>query len=415
MAFITIFSGSFCGGDEIARKVSETLKLDQLEEKLFNEIQQRFGVSPEKVKNTLAGHIPLMNKITHEREKNIAYLKAVLGELVVNDNRLIHGAAGFLIPRTISHVMRVCIIANFDFRVKRAMETENRSEREAQKIIRKDDQESGEWTRLLYGKSPYDESLYDIVIPMQSTSTDEAVQIICENAAKPTVEKTVESGQAAEDFRLSTKVNLALVEAGYDDEVISVDGYVTIKTNKYVLRLEQHQKKLKQIAERVDGVNEVQTKIGPKYTPPSILPSEELTMPSKILLVDDEKEFVHTLSERLETRNLESSVVYDGEQALESVKRDEPEVMVLDLKMPGIDGLEVLRRVKKEHPSVEVIILTGHGSEREEKLSEELGAFAYLHKPVDIDVLTKTLKEAYKKVNAEKADNSGKEQVTESE
>jgi len=69
------------------------------------------------------------------------------------------------------------------------------------------------------------------------------------------------------------------------------------------------------------------------------------------------------------------------------------------LKMPGIDGIEVLRRMKREHPHVEVIILTGHGSEREEILARELGAFAYLKKPVDIDVLSQTMKEAYRKLN----------------
>ena len=72
--------------------------------------------------------------------------------------------------------------------------------------------------------------------------------------------------------------------------------------------------------------------------------------------------------------------------------------MILDLKMPGIDGMEVLRKVKKERPHVEVIILTGHGSEKDRALAMELGAFAYLEKPVNIDVLTKTMKEAYSKI-----------------
>jgi two-component system response regulator CpxR len=81
------------------------------------------------------------------------------------------------------------------------------------------------------------------------------------------------------------------------------------------------------------------------------------------------------------------------------IEAEEPEVMVLDLKMPGIDGLEVLRRVKRTHPKTEVIILTGHGSDAEEVLAGELGAFAYLRKPVDIDLLTETMKAAYRKVN----------------
>ncbi len=124
----------------------------------------------------------------------------------------------------------------------------------------------------------------------------------------------------------------------------------------------------------------------------------DFELPSRVLLVDDEREFVKTLSERLLLRDLGSAVVYDGESALDVVKDDEPEVMILDLKMPGIDGIEVLRRVKADRPNIEVIILTGHGSEDDRKTCMDLGAFAYLNKPVDIDVLSKTLKDAYAKV-----------------
>jgi two-component system response regulator CpxR len=85
------------------------------------------------------------------------------------------------------------------------------------------------------------------------------------------------------------------------------------------------------------------------------------------------------------------------------VDQEEPEVMVLDLKMPGIDGIEVLRRVKSEHPDVEVIVLTGHGSSEIEKLCMELGACAYLEKPVDIETLTNTMKEAYRKVREKRS------------
>ena len=119
---------------------------------------------------------------------------------------------------------------------------------------------------------------------------------------------------------------------------------------------------------------------------------------------DDEKEFIHTLSERLQTRNLESAVVYDGEQALSYIDTDAPDTIVLDLRMPGIDGLEALRRIKEEHPHIEVIIVTGHGSEHDEKLARELGAFEYLNKPVDINELAKLIRAASKKAAAKSED-----------
>ena len=78
------------------------------------------------------------------------------------------------------------------------------------------------------------------------------------------------------------------------------------------------------------------------------------------------------------------------------VKDEVPDVMVLDLRMPGIDGVEVLRKVKKAHPNVQVIILTGHGSEQDQELCMQLGAFEYHKKPVDIDRLVKSIKGAYR-------------------
>jgi two-component system response regulator CpxR len=82
-----------------------------------------------------------------------------------------------------------------------------------------------------------------------------------------------------------------------------------------------------------------------------------------VLLVDDEREFVQTLSERLQLREMGSVVAYDGESALSLVNEDEPEVMIIDLKMPGIDGIEILKKVKQTRPEIEVIVLTGHGCE----------------------------------------------------
>lgn len=117
----------------------------------------------------------------------------------------------------------------------------------------------------------------------------------------------------------------------------------------------------------------------------------------KLLLVDDETNFINTLAERMRMRDLGSDVVHDGEQALEFVKDAVPDVMVLDLRMPGIDGVEVLRRVKKSHPQVQVIILTGHGSEQDEDICRQLGAYEYHKKPVDIDKLIKSIKGAYRK------------------
>ena len=121
----------------------------------------------------------------------------------------------------------------------------------------------------------------------------------------------------------------------------------------------------------------------------------------KILLVDDEEEFLVSLSERLALRDLNPDTATSGEQALERIRAEEPTVIVLDLKMPGMHGLEVLRRVKKLSPHVQIVILTGHGDERDREEAEKLGAYAYLRKPVAMDTLMKTIQGAYKKFVAD--------------
>ncbi len=409
MAVIAIFSGSYCHGEDVAGRVAEKLNYERIEDKLLEETSKRFNVSEDKLVKAMTGATSILAKFTRDRQKHIAYLKATLADLILDDNRIVHGYAAHLLPSSIPHVLKICLIANFEYRIKQLSEKEGKGEKDAKKDIHKDDEERLQWTKLLYEKTPYDEKLYDILIPMHDTKVDEAVKIISENALSDPVKTTAASRKAAEDFLLASKVNIALVEAGHDNtEVYSNKGKVTILINEYTSRLGQLKKELEKLARGVEGVSGIEVKTGPKYTPPKINPFANIEVPPKILLVDDEKEFVHTLSERLLTRDLEASVVYNGEEALEFVEKDQPDVMVLDLMMPGIDGIEVLRQVKSKHPNVEVIILTGHGSEREEKLAWDLGAFAYLQKPVDIDVLSKTMRDAYKKVSQAKTDMNDK-------
>jgi len=120
---------------------------------------------------------------------------------------------------------------------------------------------------------------------------------------------------------------------------------------------------------------------------------------SRVLLVDDEKDFTRILSKRMQVREFETTTAYDGKGALALVESERPDVVVLDLNMPGLDGMEILRRIKTEHPHIEVIILTGHGSEEKEQLASKLGAFAFLKKPIDINILVKTVEDAYRKID----------------
>ena len=118
----------------------------------------------------------------------------------------------------------------------------------------------------------------------------------------------------------------------------------------------------------------------------------------KLLIVDDEEEFASTLAERLELRGFMSQSVSCGTSALEALASDfSPDVVLLDLKMPDMNGFEVLKEIKEKYPSIEVIMLTGHGAASGGKDSKERGAFDYIMKPVDINELAGKIKAAYLK------------------
>lgn len=118
----------------------------------------------------------------------------------------------------------------------------------------------------------------------------------------------------------------------------------------------------------------------------------------KLLIVDDEEEFASTLAERLDLRGFISQSVSCGTNALKALASNfSPDVVLLDLKMPDMNGFEVLKEIKEKYPSIEVIMLTGHGAASGGQDSKKRGAFDYIMKPVDIIELAGKIKAAYQK------------------
>ncbi|MBW2054134.1 MAG: response regulator [Deltaproteobacteria bacterium] len=122
-----------------------------------------------------------------------------------------------------------------------------------------------------------------------------------------------------------------------------------------------------------------------------------IKIPTKVLLVDDEKDFIEMLSLRLTEVGEKITVAFSGQEALDTLEKADIDVVILDIKMPGMDGIETLREIKKQFPLVEVIMLTGHGSTETAVEGMKLGAFDYLMKPADFDDLTLKLEGARKR------------------
>ena len=120
----------------------------------------------------------------------------------------------------------------------------------------------------------------------------------------------------------------------------------------------------------------------------------EKELKAKVLLVDDEEDFLSTLAERLEARGLKVNTVTSGEQAVAKAENEGFDLIVLDLAMPGMDGLETLKRIKAKQPDAEIIILSGQGSIKTSIEAMKLGAEDFMEKPVSISELLDKISEA---------------------
>ena len=129
----------------------------------------------------------------------------------------------------------------------------------------------------------------------------------------------------------------------------------------------------------------------------------------RVLIVDDEADFLETIVMRLQRRKIDAYGVDSGKKALEIVENERFDVVVLDVLMPGLDGIETLKLLKKKKPFIEVIILTGHGSVESGLQGMQFGAFDYIMKPADLDELLEKIQQAYerKRIHEERHGLSG--------
>jgi len=405
MPVLTIFNGLFCHAEAVVRDVIDSTGYRLItDEDIIARAVQQFDLPENKIRRAFSAKTSVFNKFTREKECAIACLRMAMAQLLGNTPAIVHGFGGLLIPQTVSHRLRVCLIAEMPYRIRQAASEEGLSEKEALKRIRNDDANRAAWTDTLFATpDPWHTDLYDMVLPMNKTQVPQASALIEENLVKEAVRRTADSDAAERDFLLAATVEVELAKAGHDVSVHAKAGAVTLTINKQVLLLARLEEELQAIAGQIPGVNAVETKVGQDFHESHIYRKHNFEVPSRVLLVDDEREFVQTLSERLQMREMGSVVAYDGESALSLVNEDDPEVMIIDLKMPGIDGIEILKKVKQIRPAIEVIVLTGHGCEEDRKRCMQLGAFAYLQKPVNIDLLSETLKKAHARIQKDQA------------
>lgn len=396
MSVVSISAGLFCHGEEVAGGVAKGLGCRLVDDDGLVElaaVQGRLGAGV--LQRVLSGKKSVFDHLHHEQEMAVSQFNLAVALLVAEGNLVLWGLGSHLIPSELPQVLRVCLIADTAYRIKVAAGDHGLSEKEARGRLLKSDQMVTRWADQLHGVDPWQAELYDLLLPMDKRGIQDAVELICRHGDSDIFAVTDKEATVAQDYVLAARVQLALAEKGHFIRAHAVDSKVTLEINKRVLRPGRLEAELQKLAGSMEGVAGVEVKPGPGAHKADIYRAHDFQAPAKILLVDDEQEFVETLSERLMLRDMNAAVVYDGRQALEVVAGEEPEVMVLDLMMPGIDGMEVLHTMKRDHPRVPVVVLTGHGTTHDREACLAAGAFAFLQKPVDIEELSEIMRRAH--------------------
>ncbi len=263
MAIITISRGSYSKGKEIAEEVAKRLGYDCISRDLLLETSEHFNIPEIKLVRALHDAPSVLERFSYGREKYLAFIRETFLHHAQADNIVYHGLAGHFMLQGISHVLKVRVLADMEDRIKLEMEREGLSKEKALKILRKDDEERRRWTMALWGKDPWDPTLYDLIIHIHRVTVGDAVDIICNTAGQKHFETTPESQKEVDDLLLAAKVKIKLVEELPQCRVSSHDGSVYVSVTGDIVQEARLIGDVKTLVEGTPGVKEIRVSVSP--------------------------------------------------------------------------------------------------------------------------------------------------------
>ena len=228
MAIISISRGCYSSGRQIAEAVASTLGYDCVNREIILDAVRYFNISETELLKSLEEAPGFINRLTHGKEKYIAYFRAALLEHVKNDNVVYHGHAGHLLLPQVRHLLKVRINADMKLRIKNLQNEENLLADEAEKKLHKEDARRYEWTKLLYNKDIRDSMLYDIVFHVGSLSLNNICDLICSTVESNSFKTRPEDEQLFKDTAIISHIHAALQDI-CEAEVTSHEGNVSIR------------------------------------------------------------------------------------------------------------------------------------------------------------------------------------------
>ena len=263
MPIITISRGSYSKGKAVAEKVSQKLGYACISRDIMLEASEAFNIPEIKLIRAIHDAPSILDRLSHKKDRYIAYVQKALLQHFCKDNIVYHGLAGHFFVRGISHVLKVRIIADLEDRVRLEMEREKITRAEALHLLKKDDEERKKWSQYLYGTDTCDPCLYDLVIHINKVSVDDAVDIICQTAGLKDFQATPESKKAMEDLTLSAEVKAVLVDMNHEVKISAKDGVVSIRGEAMFQQQSSLINDIEKITKQISGVKDVRIDVEP--------------------------------------------------------------------------------------------------------------------------------------------------------
>ena len=305
MAIIAAFTGTYCGEEPAIREIIQRTGFRYVtDDDVVAKASGMSGFSETKLQNAFSTRTPFLNRLTREKELSIAYLKAALAEILIDDNISINGFTSLLIPASVADVLRISIIADMQSRGLKARDL-GLSEKKAFKALHKDDEDRFTWVRDILGKDdPWDSSLYAMVLHTNKMTSAEIGDLIAGTIGGVAYMRTLYAQKMIEDFVLASRVDVAVIKKGHYYVAAEADaGEVTLTINKKVLMLKRLENGLQYEAKKIDGVTAVATKVGKDFYQADIVRKFELIVPPRPFSAFNERQFVPELSEKAVLRS----------------------------------------------------------------------------------------------------------------
>ena len=210
MAVITISRGTMSGGQKLATMLAERLGYNCVSREIITKSADRYGVPESKLFEAIQKKPSILQKLTFDRDRYLAYIQVTLCEYASKDNLIYHGYGGHWLLEGVSHVLSIRIVASMPYRVQAAVDQFGFDPKQAVRYIKKVDRERVKWTRFLYGKDWTSPALYDIVFNLERADLEFVCEMVRHAVGQPQFQATPESAKAMQDLLTASRVRAAL-------------------------------------------------------------------------------------------------------------------------------------------------------------------------------------------------------------